>query len=205
LESIIELIKKIDKFFSSYYRSFKKYRKEKRHPFYMKDNKKYKKISIGEYTYGNPNIFALPNQVSIGKFVSIASGVSIYGGSEHHHNWGTTYPFDAKFNTKDCTHSKGDVKIGNDVWIADGALILSGVTIGDGAVIGARAVVTKDVKPYEIVGGNPSKHIKFRFSQEQIEQLLIIKWWNWDIERIKENFDLLLNENIDEFIKQNTK
>lgn len=82
---------------------------------------------------------------------------------------------------------------------------LSGVTIGDGAVIAARSVVTKNVKPYEIVGGNPARHIKFRFSESQINSLLEIKWWNWDIEKIKANFDLILSPNIDDFISKHIK
>ena len=140
--------------------------------------------------------------ISIGNFCSIADGVTIYAGAEHHYDWVSSYCFSEKFQCIECSHSKGKVTIGNDVWIADGALILSGVTIGDGAVIGARAVVTKNVAPYEIVGGNPARHIRFRFSPEQIESLLIIKWWDWDIEKIKENFDLILNPNINDFIQK---
>jgi len=145
--------------------------------------------------------------LKIGKFCSIAMGTTIYLGSEHHVEWVTTYPFFAKFKKASFASNttKGDVIIGNDVWIGDGALILSGVTIGDGAVIGARAVVTKDVKPYEIVAGNPAKHIRFRFTQDQIDKLLKIKWWNWDIKKIEENFPLLLSDNIDEFIKKHYK
>jgi len=185
----------------------KRYIKEKKHPFYMKDNKKYKKYDIGEYTYGRPKIFGNEANLKIGKFCSIAMGTTIYLGSEHHTEWITTYPSFAKFKKANFASNttKGDVIIGNDVWIGDSALILSGVTIGDGAVIGARAVVTKDVKPYEVVAGNPAKHIRFRFSKEQIKKLLEIKWWNWDIEKIEENFDLLLSNNIEAFIKKHYK
>lgn len=180
----------------------KQYIKAKKHPYYTNQNKKYKSFSIGDFTYGKPKIYAHLNMISIGKFCSIADGVTLYAGAEHHHDWVSAYCFSEKFSCIECSHSKGKVTIGNDVWIADGALILSGVTIGDGAVIGARAVVTKNVAPYEIVGGNPARHIKFRFSPQQIENLLVIKWWEWDIEKIKSNFDLILNPNIDNFIQK---
>lgn len=187
------------------FKKLKKFIKEKKHPYYMIDNKKYKNFDIGEYTYGKPGISAVKGSLSIGKFCSIAGGVVIYAGAEHHTDWVTTYNFE-KFQDllqdKDMTTSKGNVIIGNDVWIADGAIILSGVTIGDGAVIGARAVVSKNVEPYSIVAGNPAKHIKYRFDEETRNKLLEIKWWDWDIEKIKNNFDLMLNDKIDDFIKK---
>jgi acetyltransferase-like isoleucine patch superfamily enzyme len=186
-------------------KKIKAFIKSKRHPYYMCDNKKYKNFSIGRYTYGKPKIYASKDSFSIGKFCSIADGVTIYAGAEHQTSWTTTYPFlefPELIKDKEVNKSKGKVKIGNDVWLADGVLILSGVTIGDGAVIAARSVVTKDVKPYEIVGGNPAKHIKFRFSESQINSLLEIKWWNWDIEKVKAEFDLILSPNIDDFISK---
>lgn len=164
---------------------------------------------IGEYTYGRPTVLGFNNTstLHVGKFCSIASNVTIYLGVEHQTKWITTYPF-VEFpdliKNRPVNLSKGDVVIGNDVWIADGALILSGVTIGDGAVIGARSVVAKDIKPYEIVAGNPAKHIRFRFNPDQIGKLMAIKWWYWDIEKIKDNFDLILNNNIDLFIERHS-
>ena len=101
--------------------------------------------------------------------------------------------------------TKGNVIIGNDVWIGYKATIMSGVTIGDGAVIGACSVVTKDVKPYEIVAGNPAKVIRKRFSDEIIIQLLKIAWWNWPIEKIKAEIEFLCNNNIEKFIERNYK
>lgn len=183
-------------------KELKKFIRELRKPYYTNKNKKYKKYDIGDYTYGKPKIYAEPSLFKLGKFCSIADGVTIYGGGEHHYDWVSSYNFSAKFSCISCTTSKGKVTIGNDVWLADGVLILSGVTIGDGAVIAARSVVTKDVKPYEIVGGNPAKHIKFRFSESQINSLLEIKWWNWDIEKVKAEFDLILSPNIDDFISK---
>lgn len=179
-------------------------------PFYMKDNKKYKKFDIGDYTYGRPKIIGFDgnNTLKVGKFCSIASNITIFLGVEHQTRWVTTYPFvqfPELIKGKEVNKSKGSVIIGNDVWIADDALILSGVTIGDGAVIAAKSVVTKDVQPYEIVGGNPAKHISFRFSEDQIEQLLKIKWWNWNIEKIKLELDLILSNNIDNFIQKHSQ
>ena len=188
-------------------KKLKRYIKSRKYPFYMCENKKYKTHDIGKYTYGRPNIFGDEAILKIGKFCSIAMGTTIYLGAEHHLDWITTYPFFAKFKKAKHTSNttKGNVIIGNDVWIGDGALILSGVTIGDGAVIAARAIVTKDVAPYSIVGGNPAKHIKFRFNDKQIQKLIEIKWWDWDIEKIQNNFNLILNNNIDDFIKNHAK
>jgi virginiamycin A acetyltransferase len=94
----------------------------------------------------------------------------------------------------------GNVIIGNDVWIGANVTIMSGVTIGDGVVIANNSHVVKDVEPYSLIGGNPAKLIKYRFTPEQIEKLLKIKWWYWDDEKIN-TFTPLLCNNIDEFIK----
>lgn len=91
--------------------------------------------------------------------------------------------------------TKGNTEVGNDVWIGFNSTIMPGVKIGDGAIIGTNSVVTKNVEPYSIVGGNPAKEIKKRFSKEQIENLLQIKWWNWKIEKITENIQNLTSEN----------
>jgi carbonic anhydrase/acetyltransferase-like protein (isoleucine patch superfamily) len=96
--------------------------------------------------------------------------------------------------------SKGDTVIGNDVWIGRSARVMSGVTICDGAVIGAYSVVTKNVCPYTIVGGNPAREIRKRFSDQQIAALLAIKWWNWPIEKIVECVDELSDPDVDLFI-----
>ncbi len=179
-------------------------------PFYMKDNKKYKSFDIGEYTYGRPKVLGFDGRhtLSVGRFSSLASNITIYLGVEHQTRWVSMYPFlefPELIKGKEVNRSKGNVTIGNDVWIADDALILSGVTIGDGAVIGAKAVVAKDIKPYEIVAGNPAKHVRFRFSEEQIEKLLEIKWWNWDIDKVKSEIELILSDNIDNFIEKHYK
>jgi acetyltransferase-like isoleucine patch superfamily enzyme len=143
----------------------------------------------------------------IGKFCSIAGNLNIYLGGDHRTDWVTTYPFgnihNNIFNKFDGTgHPKtnGDVIIGNDVWICDNVTIMSGVTIGDGAVIACNSHVVKNVEPYSIVGGNPAKLIKYRFTPEQIEKLLEIKWWNWEDEKINDFTPVLCNNNIDDFI-----
>lgn len=100
------------------------------------------------------------------------------------------------------TYSKGDVRIGSDCWIGHGVVILSGVTIGDGAVVGAFSVVAKDVHPYSIVAGNPARMLRLRFSEEQIDQLLKIKWWDWPPEKIAKFRGLLGGKNADEFIRR---
>lgn len=97
---------------------------------------------------------------------------------------------------------KGDINIENDVWLGMDVTVLSGVTIGNGAIIGANSVVTKDVPPYAIVGGNPAKILKYRFTKKQIKKLLEIKWWDWPVWKIYDNIDLIDSENIDEFIKK---
>ena len=166
-------------------------------------------VEIGDYTYGTPKITKFTNKykVKIGKFCSISANVRILLDANHHIDWVTTYPLSLMLgavpNNYNHPIGKGNVIIGNDVWIGRDVLIMSGVTIGDGAVIAAGSVVTKKVADYEIVGGNPAKHIRFRFSEEQIFKLKEIKWWNWDIEKIKENFKLLEADNVDKFIKIN--
>ena len=117
-----------------------------------------------------------------------------------------TYPFPLFFeewnldkkNVAQSWDNKGDIIIGNDVWIGYEAVILAGVSIGDGAIIGARAVVTKDVPPYTIVGGVPAKSIKKRFSDETISSLLSIQWWNWSKEKISKNIKAIQAGKIDE-------
>lgn len=140
---------------------------------------------IGKYTYHNLKVTDHPrSSLKIGKFCSIAPEVRIFLGDEHRTDWVTTYPFGSVnkdvFGNHDTGHpyTKGDVVIGNDVWIGFGATIMSGVTIGDGAVIAARSHVVRDVKPYEVVGGNPAKHIKSRFDAETVRLLLELKWWD---------------------------
>lgn len=139
----------------------------------------------------------------------IASDVKfIMNGANHLTNSLTTYPFAIFGNGWENAMEgkqypqKGDIVIGNDVWIGYSATIMAGVTIGDGAIIATNSTVIKDVEPYSIVGGNPAVEIKKRFSKEIIERLLHLKWWEWDIEKITENIQHLTDSNIDKLEKQ---
>ena len=167
-------------------------------------------MSFGKYTYGNITTHWANNNAKlvVGKFCSIATNVQVYLGGNHRTDWVTTYPFGTlnqhifnNFNGEGHPSTKGDVIIGNDVWIANNVTIMSGVTIGDGAAIANNSHVVKNVEPYSLVGGNPAKFIKYRFTPEQIEKLLEIKWWDWDDAKINKFTPLLCNTNIDEFIK----
>lgn len=152
-------------------------------------------VSIGKHTYGTPIVFSWDNKtkLNIGKYCSVAESVTFILGGNHKVDWISTYPF-SEFIKKwplasgvvGHPSTRGDINVGNDVWIGHGALILSGVNIGDGAVIGASSVVSRDVEPYSIVVGNPAEEIKLRFSKEEIEKLLKIKWWDWPEEVVKE-------------------
>lgn len=171
------------------------------------------KYKIGRGTYGSPNVLDWQDNTTfvIGNYCSIAHQVTIMIGGEHKQKWVTTYPFKTMYQDliveKSITledsldrASKGDVIIGNDVWIGEQSLILSGVRIGNGAIIGAGSVVTKNVPGYAIVGGNPAKIIKYRFSEEIISELEKIAWWKWEDGKIIEALPLLLSDNIENFI-----
>lgn len=142
------------------------------------------------------------DKLKIGKFCSIACGAKfLFNSANHTVKSLSTYPFPIFFeewglDVRDITtawDNKGDIVIGNDVWIGYEAVIMSGVTIGDGAINGTRAVVTKDVPPYTIVGGVPAKQIRKRFSEETISELLKWKWWDWTFEKISQNIEFIKN------------
>lgn len=132
-------------------------------------------VHVGRYTYGLINVLTFNNnaKLSIGDFCSIAPNVIFILSADHYLNRLSTYPFKVQIDNQACESiTKGDIVIDDDVWIGYGAIILSGVHIGQGAVIAAGTVVTKDVPPYAVVGGNPGKIIKYRFSSEKINLLL---------------------------------
>ncbi|MDO4460324.1 MAG: CatB-related O-acetyltransferase [Clostridia bacterium] len=182
-------------------------------------------IEIGDYTIYNdyvhdPRDFEKNNvlyhypihndKLKIGKFCSIACGAKfIFNCANHSMKSLSTYTFPIFFdewnldsaNIREAWDNKGDIVIGNDVWIGYEAVILSGVTIGDGAIIGARAVVTKDVPPYTIVGGVPAKPIRKRFDDKTIEKLEKIRWFDWPQDKIKESIEFIQHGNIDELMK----
>lgn len=165
-------------------------------------------LKIGRGTYINGvDLYCWDSRIDvhIGKYCSIADKITLVAGGEHDMEWVSTYPFIPRWKIEELYYLqqprfKGDIKIGNDVWISNNVVILSGVTISDGAVIGAGSIVTKDISPYCIAVGNPAKVVKKRFSDETIEKLLKIKWWDWDKERIYNN--LRYFNDINEFIKR---
>jgi acetyltransferase-like isoleucine patch superfamily enzyme len=169
---------------------------------------KYPQYHIGRGTYGDLRVrsWGEGTTLTMGAFCSVASGVQILLGGEHRPDWVTTYPFNVLWekarHLSGHPSSKGDVVIGNDVWIGAEAMILSGVTIGDGAVIGARAVVTKDVPPYAVVGGNPARVIRMRFDEATIARLQNLKWWTWDDTPIEKFLPLLLSDNVEAFLRE---
>ena len=179
-------------------------------------------IIVGDYTYYDDfddvanfekNVKYLfdftGDKLIIGKFCMIASGVTfIMNGANHLSKSISAYPFAIFGNGwEDAMEGKsypikGDTIIGNDVWIGYNATILAGVHIGDGAIIATNATVTKDVEPYTIVGGNPAKEIRKRFTKEEIERLLKLKWWDRDIGWITNNVKKLTGNAIDELMKK---
>ncbi|MDR1104224.1 MAG: CatB-related O-acetyltransferase [Endomicrobium sp.] len=185
----------------------------------LKNIVKSKNISIGDFTYyddfadpmrfeQNNVIYHYPDlnndKLIIGKFCSIANGAKfLFNAGNHSSSSLANFPFaifEYLFNLgleiTTAWNNKGDIVIGNDVWIGYDALIMSGVHIGDGAIIGSRAVVTRDVKPYEVVGGIPAKVIKKRFNEDIIKELLNIRWWDADILKIKKAIPEIVSGNI---------
>lgn len=152
---------------------------------------RYPDYEVGTGTYGIPEVFEFGDKtiLRVGSYTSIAGGVRILLGGEHRTDWLTTYPFPAMMSgledIKDYAPSKGDVVIGSDCWICADAMILSGVTIGHGAIVAAGAVVTRDVAPFAVVGGNPGKFIRWRFDEEVRQRLLDAAWWDWPMEEVK--------------------
>lgn len=188
---------------------------------FLKNIIKNPNIIVGDYTYYDDFESAenfeknvkyhfdfIGDKLKIGRFCMIASDVKfIMNGANHLTNALTTYPF-AIFgngweNAMDGKEypQKGDITIANDVWIGYNATIMAGVTIGDGAIIAANSTVVKDVEPYSIVGGNPATEIKKRFSPDVIEQLLQLKWWDWDLEKITKNVQYLTGADINQLLK----
>lgn len=184
-------------------------------------------IEVGDYTIyndfvANPLLFEKNNvlyhypihreKLIIGKFCSIACGTKfLFNCANHTLKSLSTYTFPLfyeeweleKSNITTAWDNKGDIVIGNDVWIGYEAVIMAGVHIGDGAIIAARAVVTKDVPPYTIVGGTPAKEIRKRFGAEVIQQLLMLKWWDWSADNIRQCLPYIMEGKINELLTRN--
>ena len=184
---------------------------------FLKNIVNLKNVSIGDYTYYDDfedvQYFArnvryhfefTGDKLIIGKFCQIASGVEfIMNGGNHLTSGISTFPFsifghgwERAMDGKSFPN-KGDTIIGNDVWIGYKALIMPGVRIGDGAIIAAASVVTKDVPPYAIVGGNPARVLRMRFAEADIQRLLRIRWWDWSAEKITHHAELLTSASVE--------
>ena len=149
---------------------------------------KYTTIDIGTNITGSIFIASFKEApVTIGKYCAIASNVRIRPLNHYTGYINLQRKFQKRYHLPSLDSIKGAVVIGNNVWIGDNVIILSGVTVGDGAVIGAGSVVTKNIPPYSIAVGNPAKPIKKRFSEQIIEQIIDIEWWNWSEDKIKRN------------------
>jgi len=165
-------------------------------------------FDIGAHSYGRPKV-RFPEsgrKLSIGRYCSIADRVEILLGGDHRLDWASTFPFAAFAEVWPAAEdgryhaSRGDVVIGHDVWIGSGAMILSGVTIGHGAAVAARAVVTKDVPPYAIVGGNPARAIRTRFDGATVAALLDAAWWDLPDAEVAGLIPLLQSDRVHDLI-----
>jgi len=180
-------------------------------PFLTKPN-----IEVGDYSYydsKNGELFeeqvlyhyeVIGDRLVIGKFCSIGPGTTFIMNGANHRMDGSTYPFNLFGNgweqytpTLNDLPLKGDTVIGNDVWTGRDVTIMPGVNIGDGAIIAAESVVTKDVEPYTVVGGNPARLIKKRFSDSKINEFLKVKWWDMEIDVINKNLAYIINGDIE--------
>lgn len=187
---------------------------------FLKNQVENPNIEIGDYTYYDDfetvenfeknvkyHFDFTGDKLIIGKFCMIASGAQfIMNGANHLSSAFSAYPF-AIFG-KDWSNAmhnkhypnKGDLRIGNDVWIGYNATLMAGITVGDGAIIAANSTVVKDVEPYSIVGGNPAELIRKRFSDRVIDHLLKIQWWNWEVDKITEHVHVLTGINEEELL-----
>ena len=187
-----------------------KLRGKQRRPKPLRSHEKFRRLypdfEFGDHSYGVPLVHYWHDQTTlkIGKYCSIAKNVQIFLGGNHRSDWVSTYPFPAFFDEAkhipDYARSRGDVVIGNDVWLCTDCTILSGVTIGHGAVIGSGAVVRRDVEPYAIMVGNPAQVAGWRFDEAQRQALLETAWWDWPEDEIRAVVDQLCSDDIEAFL-----
>lgn len=159
-------------------------------------------VTLGKRSYiGGTIINNFSVEIKVGNYTSIADGLTIFGnGGQHppvmHPQAVSTFPFNNLYHLDYFpTGGKGDIHIGSDVWIGGNVTLLDGIRIGDGVIVGAGAVVAKDIPPFAIAVGNPVKIIKYRFSEEIIEKLLTLKWWEWDDEKVFQSVPLMKDIN----------
>ncbi|PKP92108.1 MAG: chloramphenicol acetyltransferase [Alphaproteobacteria bacterium HGW-Alphaproteobacteria-14] len=171
-------------------------------------DQQYPRFAIGEGSYGELEVidYGDGTVLEMGRYCSVARGCTVHLGGGHRTDWVTTYPFSVLEPglTGITGHpiSRGNVVIGNDVWLASRVTVLSGVTIGDGAVVMAGAVVSRDVAPYAVVGGVPARFIRQRFDDATVERLLRLRWWDWPRARIIAAGPYLLCDDIAAFLDQ---
>jgi virginiamycin A acetyltransferase len=181
-----------------------------------------KNVSVGDYSYYDSkhgesfeeqvlyHYEVIGDKLIIGKFCSIGPGTTFIMNGANHQMDGSTYPFhlfgsgwEMYVPSLDDLPIKGNTEVGNDVWIGRDVTIMPGVKIGDGAIIAAQSIVTKNVAPYTVVGGNPAKIIKKRYSDKVIEEWLTIKWWDWDPKKISDNLEFIIGGHIDKLKMNN--
>lgn len=162
------------------------------------------KYTFGVGSYGLPKVHDWDEgaTLSIGAYCSIALNVQILLGGHHHAEWLTTYPFSSMLpgDIPATSFSRGDVLIGNDVWLCSNTIVLSGVSIGDGAIVSAGAVVTRNVEPYSVVAGNPARHVRWRFDEPTRVALQRIAWWAWPVEEVSKIAPMLCSDSIQSLI-----
>jgi acetyltransferase-like isoleucine patch superfamily enzyme len=171
------------------------------------------RVILGEGSAGVPKIrdYVLDDsRLIVGNYTSLAGGSVIMLGGYHGLDRVTTYPHRMMMGLPGAGEDgipeiRGDTRIGSDAWIVTESVIMSGVSIGDGAVVATGAVVMRDVPPFAVVAGNPARQVRWRFSEEQREALLQIRWWNWPRDRVVEAVPLLASSDIDGFIEWATK
>ena len=167
-------------------------------------------VEFGKHSYGTPQVNLdrdfdgrpVGARLLIGAYCSIADDVSIFLGGNHRPDWISTYPFRVRWRiegayTDGHPASRGDVRIGADVWIGERSTILSGIEIGHGAVVAATSTVTRDVRPYAIVAGNPAREIRRRFDDDAVDFLLQLRWWEWPEEKVRQMVPILCSGDID--------
>ena len=173
-------------------------------PYLIAESPSYAPARVVVHIEGDP-------PVRVGRYSSVNETVTFLTGGEHRTDFVTTWPLPWGEHRTDCVDTwsevlwnRGPIVVGNDVWIGREAMIMSGITIGDGAVVGARALVTKDVAPYEIVGGVPARHLRWRFSEEIRTGLLATAWWDWPTDKLIAHHRQLQSPDVAGFVARHT-